>query len=44
MGIKAMYEMSGKDSEMSAEGRRKTSFQEWVSLAGKMFPHLVGVF
>ena len=35
--------MSGEDSEMSAEGRRK-KIQEWVSLAGKMFPDPIGVF
>ena len=36
--------MSAEDSEMSAEGRRKKSFQEWGFLVGKMFPHPVGVF
>ena len=36
--------MTGEGSEMTGEGRREKSFQEWDFLVGKMFPHLVGVF
>ena len=44
MRIKVMFEMKVEDSEMKVEGRRTKSFQGWVFLVGKMFPHLVGVF